>query len=116
GLRGEVARRFARRLAAINRGIQKDGPYYLFTLRLVPVVPFFLINLGMGLTSMPVGTFAWVSWLGLLPGTFLYVNAATEISNIDSPRDVLSPGVLISLALLGLVPLVLRFALSRRRR
>jgi uncharacterized membrane protein YdjX (TVP38/TMEM64 family) len=103
-----VQRRFQSRLERIYEGVEKDGAYYLFTLRLVPVVPFFLINLGMGLTRMRAWTFAWVSLLGMLPGTFLYVNAGTELARIDSPTDVLSLPVLISLALLGLVPLGLR--------
>jgi uncharacterized membrane protein YdjX (TVP38/TMEM64 family) len=103
-----VQSRFSRRLEPINRGVEKDGAYYLFTLRLLPVVPFWLINLAMGLTRMRVATFAWVSLLGMLPGTFLYVNAGRELSRITSPSDVLSPTVLISLALLGLVPLMFR--------
>jgi uncharacterized membrane protein YdjX (TVP38/TMEM64 family) len=110
-----VQRRFGGRLEAINRGIERDGAYYLFTLRLVPAVPFFLVNLGMGLTRMPARTFLWVSLLGMLPGTFLYANAGTALATINSPRDVLSPTVLISLALLGLVPLVLRLLLGPRR-
>jgi len=72
------------------------------------VVPFFLINLGMGLTPIRLRTFVWVSWLGMLPGTFLYVNAGQELGRIDAPGDVLSPTVLVSLALLGVVPLVVR--------
>jgi uncharacterized membrane protein YdjX (TVP38/TMEM64 family) len=114
-----VQRRFGSRLAAMNRGVEQDGAYYLLTMRLVPVFPFFLVNLGMGLTPMRARTFAWVSLLGMLPGTFLYVNAGAELGHIDSPRGILSPSVLISLALLGLVPLalrlVLRWARNRRR-
>src|SRR6516165_1185380 len=74
-LRDWVQRRFGARLERLNQGIDQDGAYYLFTLRLVPVFPFFLINLGMGLTRMGVWRYAWVSLLGMLPGTFLYVNA-----------------------------------------
>ncbi len=107
-LRDWVQRRFGTRLAAVNQGVEKDGAYYLFTLRLVPVVPFFLINLGMGLTPMRVTTFAVVSWLGMLLGTFLYVNAGTELATLDSAADLLSWKVLGSLALLGVVPLVIR--------
>jgi uncharacterized membrane protein YdjX (TVP38/TMEM64 family) len=113
-----VQRRFGSRLAAMNRGVEQDGAYYLLTLRLVPVFPFFLVNLGMGLTPLRARTFAWVSLLGMVPGTFLYVNAGAELGRIDSPQGILSPGVLIALALLGLVPLalrlVLRWARSRR--
>ena len=107
-LRDWVQRRFADRLGQINQGIERDGAYYLFTLRLVPVVPFFLINLGMGLTPIRVTTFAGVSWLGMLMGTFLYVNAGTELATFDSPADFLSWKVLGSLALLGVVPLAVR--------
>lgn len=108
-LRDWVQRRFGARLGPINRGVEKDGAYYLFTLRLVPAVPFFLINVGMGLTPMRVITFALVSWIGMLPGTFLYINAGTELAMLESPSGLLSWRVLASLALLGLVPLVLRW-------
>jgi uncharacterized membrane protein YdjX (TVP38/TMEM64 family) len=103
-----IQRRFGNRLAALNAGIEKDGAFYLFTLRLIPAVPFWLINLGMGLTRMRVVVFALVSFVGMLPGTFLYVNAGNELANIHSARDVASPSVIVSLALLGLLPLVLR--------
>jgi uncharacterized membrane protein YdjX (TVP38/TMEM64 family) len=115
-LRDWVRWRFGDRLAAIDRGVEKDGTYYLFALRLVPAVPFFLINLGMGLTRMRVGTFAAVSWLGMLPGTFLYVNAGTELAAAESPADLLSWKVLLSLALLGIVPLALRKLIKWRWR
>lgn len=115
-LRDFVERRWGPRVAALNRGLEADGIYYLLFLRLVPLFPFFLINAGMGLTRMRVRTFWWVSQLGMLPGTFLYVNAGTELASIDSPRDVLSPGLLIALALLGIVPLVVRKLLTRWRR
>jgi uncharacterized membrane protein YdjX (TVP38/TMEM64 family) len=108
-----VQQRFGKRLVALDRGLDRDGAYYLFTLRLVPLFPFFLINLGMGLTRLPVRTFAWVSWVGMLPGTFLYINAGAELGSLDSPRDVLSPGILVSFALLGVVPLLLRMTLLR---
>jgi uncharacterized membrane protein YdjX (TVP38/TMEM64 family) len=114
-LRGWVRRHFGDRLAAINRGVERDGAYYLLTLRLVPGIPFFLINLGMGLTPMRPWTFAWVSLLGMLPGGFLYVNAGTALGHLDSPRAILSPGVLVSLALLGVVPLALRLFVRWRR-
>jgi uncharacterized membrane protein YdjX (TVP38/TMEM64 family) len=107
-LRDWVQRRYGERLGPINRGVEQDGAYYLFTLRLVPLVPFFLINLGMGLTPMRVRTFALVSWLGMLLGTFLYVNAGTALATLEEPGDILAPKVLVSLALLGVVPLVIR--------
>lgn len=106
--RGFVQRKFGGRLAALNAGVERDGAYYLFTMRLIPAIPFWLINLGMGLTPMRVSTFAAVSFVGMLPGTFLYVNAGTELANISSPRDVISLPVLGSLVLLGLLPLVLK--------
>ena len=112
--RDAVRRRFGARLDALNAGVDRDGPFYLFTLRLVPLFPFFLVNLGMGLTRMRVLTYAWVSFLGMLPGTFVYVNAGTALGTLDSPRDILSPGVLASFALLGLLPLALRMFLRYR--
>ncbi len=110
-----VQRRWGHRLEAFNRGIEKDGAYYLMTLRLVPLFPFVLINLGVGLTTMRVRTFLWVSWVGMLPGTFLYTFFGQELSRINSPADVLSPGMRIALALLGIVPLVLKWLLRGRR-
>ena len=105
-LRDWVQARFGERLAAINDGVRKDGAFYLFTLRVVPLFPFFLINLAMGLTHIGVLTFYWVSQLGMLVGTVVYVNAGTQLARIDKLSDVLSPGVLASLALLGLFPLI----------
>jgi uncharacterized membrane protein YdjX (TVP38/TMEM64 family) len=115
-LRDFVQRRFGDRLGLVRQGVERDGAYYLFGLRLVPLFPFFLVNLGMGLTRMRLRTFVWVSLLGMLPGTFLYVNAGTALAAIDSPRDVLSPAVLASLALLGLAPLGLRRLVRRKVR
>ncbi len=111
-----VQQHWAGTLEALNRGVERDGVYYLFGLRLVPAFPFFLINLGMGLTRMRVGTFFWVSLLGMLPGAFLYVNAGTALAGIDSPAEVLSPIVLGSLALLGLAPLGFRLLVRRAGR
>src|SRR5262249_37441880 len=113
-LRGFVERRFGGRVEALNRGLDREGAYYLFFLRLVPVFPFFLINLGMGLTRFSTWTFFWVSLLGMLPGTFIYVNAGTALATIQSPAGILSPTVLISFALLGLFPLLLRKLVPRR--
>ena len=84
------------------------GGFYLFTLRLVPLLPFFVINLLMGLTKMKAWTFYWVSQLGMLAGTLVYVNAGTQLGQVDSLRDVLSPGLLGSFVLLGVLPLVLK--------
>lgn len=115
-LRDWVRRRYGSRLGPVERGVERDGAYYLFTLRLVPLVPYFLINLGMGLTGMRVRTFALVSWLGMLPGTFLYVNAGAALAGVDEPGDILSPEVLGALALLGITPLMVRKILRLRVR
>lgn len=111
-LRDSVQGRLGQRLADINRGVQKDGAFYLFTLRLIPVVPFFVINLLMGLTTMRAITFYWVSQLGMLAGTAVYVNAGTQIAQIDSLRGILSPALLGSFVLLGLFPLIARRAVE----
>ncbi|MDO9293223.1 MAG: VTT domain-containing protein, partial [Hydrogenophaga sp.] len=107
-LRDSVQARFGQRLADVDKGIQKDGAFYLFTLRLIPVVPFFVINLLMGLTQMKAWTFYWVSQLGMLAGTAVYVNAGTQLGQIDSLQGILSPGLLGSFVLLGLFPLIAR--------
>jgi pyruvate/2-oxoglutarate dehydrogenase complex dihydrolipoamide dehydrogenase (E3) component/uncharacterized membrane protein YdjX (TVP38/TMEM64 family) len=105
-LRDSVQRRFGGRLAAINAGIAKDGALYLFTLRLVPVFPFFVINLVMGLTPIGTWTFYWVSQLGMLAGTLVYVNAGTQLAQLDSLAGILSPALLGSFVLLGIFPLL----------
>ncbi|MCB1957708.1 MAG: FAD-dependent oxidoreductase [Rhodocyclaceae bacterium] len=114
-LRESVQSRFGDRLSRINGGIEREGAFYLFTLRLVPIIPFFVINLVSGLTSLPLRTFAWVSQLGMLAGTLVYVNAGTQLGAIQSLRDVLSPALLLSFALLGLFPWLARAALDRYR-
>lgn len=111
-LRDWVQQRFGERLAAFNAGVAKDGPFYLFTLRLVPVVPFFVINLAMGLTPMRAVTFYWVSQLGMLAGTAVYVNAGTQLAAIDSLGGIVSPPILLSLVLLGIFPLIARKGLD----
>ena len=105
-LRDYVQQRFGDKLKAINEGMAKDGALYLFMLRLVPVFPFFLINLLMGLTQIHTRTFYWVSQLGMLAGTLVYVNAGTQLARIDNLSDIVSPGVLLSFALLGVFPLI----------
>jgi pyruvate/2-oxoglutarate dehydrogenase complex dihydrolipoamide dehydrogenase (E3) component/uncharacterized membrane protein YdjX (TVP38/TMEM64 family) len=107
-LRDPVQSRFGQRLAEMDKGIQKDGAFYLFTLRLIPVVPFFVINLLMGLTKMKTWTYYWVSQLGMLAGTAVYVNAGTQLGQLDSLQGILSPGLLGSFVLLGLFPLIAR--------
>lgn len=105
-LKDWVQERFKDKLRAINQGIEKEGAFYLFTLRLVPVFPFFIINLVMGLTPITTIRFYLVSQLGMLPGTLVYVNAGTQLAQIDSLKGILSPGLLLSFALLGIFPLL----------
>ncbi len=107
-LRDPLQARYRERLQAIDAGIARDGAFYLFTLRLVPVFPFFLINLLGGLTALPVRTFYWVSQLGMLPGTIVYVFAGTQLARIENARDVLSPGLIGAFVLLGVLPLLMR--------
>ena len=111
-LRDSIQSRFGDKLTAINAGVEKDGPFYLFTLRLVPAFPFFVINLVMGLTPIRTRTFYWVSQLGMLAGTLVYVNAGTEIAKIDALRGILSPGLIASLTLLGIFPLLAKWIVS----
>lgn len=111
-LRDLVQNRFGERLKPLNDGIKKEGAFYLFTLRLVPVFPFFLINLLMGLTSIGAFTFYWVSQLGMLAGTLVFVNAGTQLAQLESLSGILSPTLLASFALLGLFPLIAKKLLS----
>ena len=101
-----VQARFGDKLKAINEGVDKDGAFYLFALRLVPLFPFFVINLVMGLTRIRTWTFYWVSQLGMLAGTLVYVNVGTQLAQIDSLKGILSPTLLVSFVLLGLFPLI----------
>lgn len=105
-LRDSVQNRFGDKLGAINKGIEQEGPFYLFSLRLVPIFPFFIINLLMGLTPLKTLTFYWVSQVGMIPGTLVYINAGTQLGKIEDMSGILSPGLLISFALLGLFPLI----------
>jgi pyruvate/2-oxoglutarate dehydrogenase complex dihydrolipoamide dehydrogenase (E3) component/uncharacterized membrane protein YdjX (TVP38/TMEM64 family) len=105
-LRDSVKARFGQRLTEIDKGVQRDGAFYLFTLRLVPAIPFFVINLLMGLTAMKARTFYAVSQVGMLAGTIVYVNAGTQLAQIESLAGILSPGLIGSFVLLGLFPLV----------
>lgn len=117
-LRDRIQARFGERLRAVNRGVAEDGAFYLFTLRLVPLFPFFLINLLMGLTPIRAATFYWVSQMGMLAGTLVYVNAGTRLAQLESLGDILSPSLLLSFALLGLFPLLAQklLGLIQRRR
>ena len=105
-LRDSVQSKFGARLADIDKGIEREGAFYLFTLRLVPIFPFFIINLLMGLTKMKAWTFYWVSQIGMLAGTLVYVNAGTQLAKIESLKGILSPGLIGSFVLLGVFPLV----------
>jgi uncharacterized membrane protein YdjX (TVP38/TMEM64 family) len=117
-LRQGVQRRFGDKLKAINEGIDRDGAFYLLTLRLIPVFPFFLVNILMGLTPIRVGTFYWVSQCGMLPATLVFVNAGTQLGHIMSLSDIASPAVLLSFATLGIFPWIGRaiVQLVRKRR
>ncbi len=118
-LRDAVQRRFGKHLHAVNAGIERDGRFYLLSLRLVPIFPFFVINLLMGLTPLRASTFYLVSQLGMLPGTLVYVNAGREIGAIDAVSGILSPGLLLAFTLLGVFPViagrVLRWYERRKR-
>ncbi len=105
-LRDSIEARFGRRLAEVNKGVTREGAFYLFTLRLIPAIPFFALNLLMGLTRMKTLTYFWVSQLGMLAGTLVFVYAGTEIAKIDSLRSILSPGLLGAFVALGLFPLL----------
>ncbi len=106
--RDAVRARFGEKLKALDAGIAKEGAFYLFTLRLVPAFPFFVINLAMGLTPIRAATFYWVSQIGMLAGTIAYVNAGTQLGRIESAKGILSPGLIGSFVVLGLLPLVLK--------
>jgi len=111
-LRSWVEKKLGDRLATINTGIEKEGGLYLLSLRLIPVFPFWIINLLMGLTRMRLITFYWVSQVGMLAGTMVYVNAGKELGKINSLSGILSPGLIISFIILGLFPLGVKKALA----
>ena len=104
-LRDWIQNKFGDKLKTVNEGIEKEGAFYLFTLRLIPIFPFWLINLVMGLTKMPLKKFYWVSQVGMLPGTIVFINAGKELAKIDSLSGIFSPGLLLSFALLGVFPI-----------
>ncbi len=117
-LRDTIEARFGDRLKAINAGLERDGAFYLFTLRMIPAFPFFVINLVMGLTRIRTWTFAWVSQIGMFLGTIVYVNAGTQLAQIDSLSGIASPAVLASFALLGIAPWIAKGiigAIQRRK-
>lgn len=117
-LRDWVQDRFAEKISGINHEIEKEGAFYLFTLRLIPIFPFWVINLVIGVTKIPLFTFYWVSQVGMFPGTIVYINAGKELAKIESLSGILSPGLIFSFVLLGLFPItvkkILGFYRSRR--
>jgi len=115
-LRDFIQGRFGDRLKTINAGIEREGAFYLFTLRLVPIFPFFVINLVMGLTRMRLRTFYWVSQIGMLAGTIVYVNAGRELGRLESLSGILSLRLIVSFVILGLFPLAAKKFLHLYRR
>jgi uncharacterized membrane protein YdjX (TVP38/TMEM64 family) len=117
-LRDWIQNKFGDRIEKVNEGVEKEGAFYLFTLRLIPVFPFWLINLAMGLTKMSLFKFYWVSQIGMLPGTMVFVNAGKELAKIESVKGILSPGLIISFTLIGIFPIMVKklIALYRSRR
>jgi uncharacterized membrane protein YdjX (TVP38/TMEM64 family) len=115
-LRDSVRRRFGPRLAEIDKGVERDGAFYLFTLRLVPLVPFFVINLAMGLTKMRAATYYWVSQLGMLAGTLLFANAGSRLAEMEAPSDVFTPGIVGAFLALGILPIAAKKGYEALRR
>lgn len=114
--RDGVRRRWGQRLAAVEAGLARDGPFYLFGMRLIPVIPYFLINLLMGLTPISTVTFYWVSQIGMLPLLLIYVNAGGQLARLNSLQDLFSPTLLLALGLLAVFPLLARGAVALLRR
>ena len=114
-LRDWVEKKFGHRLHTINQGLEKDGIFYLLTLRLIPIFPFFLINLLMGLTRIRLRSFYWVSQLGMLAGTAIYLNAGTQLASITSLRGIISPEIILSLGVLGIFPLIAKKLMEMQR-
>ncbi|MEA9397013.1 VTT domain-containing protein [Lelliottia amnigena] len=112
-LRDGVQHRFSHQLKTVNEGMDRNGAFYLFALRLMPLFPFFLVNLLAGLTSLSVRRYWWISQLAMLPATVIFLNAGRELGKLTSLRDILSPGILFAFTLLGLLPLVSRWLFSR---
>ena len=108
--------RFNEKFIKINAGMKEKGNMYLFTLRLIPVIPFFLINILMGLTSIKIISYFWISLLGMLPGTVIYINAGTELAKIQSTKDIFSVPILISLTLLGIFPMIISKLFNRTKK
>jgi uncharacterized membrane protein YdjX (TVP38/TMEM64 family) len=115
-LRDAARRLLTARLSALMRGVEREGALYLFAMRMIPAFPFFIINVLMGVTSLRMVTFYWVSQLGMLPATIAYVNAGRELGQLQSLSGILSPGVIISFVVIGLLPLAARRLLAVLRR
>ncbi len=115
-LRDWVQKRFGDKLQRINEGMEREGGFYLFTLRLIPVFPFFVINLAMGLTRIKISTYYWVSQLGMLPATIVYANTGKELGKLNSLAGILSPGLIFSFVLLGLFPLAVKKIMTRLKK
>ena len=116
-LGGAVQRHLRSRLTVLARGLEREGAFYLFALRMIPAIPFFVVNVAMGATPLRLATFAWVSAIGMLPAIGAYVNAGRMLGHLHSLTGILSPGILASLAILGLLPLAARrLVLAWRRR
>lgn len=103
-----IQKKFSDKLKTVNEGIESEGAFYLFTMRLVPVIPFFVINLVMGLTKISTKAFFFVSQVGMLPGTMVYVNAGTELGKLDSLQGILSPSLILSFVILGTFPIAVK--------
>jgi len=115
-LRDWVQVRFSTQLETVNEGLAQDGEFYLFGLRMVPLFPFFVINLVMGLSKLTIWQFYWVSQVGMLAGTVVFVFAGTQLAQVSSVADVLSPGLIVALTLLGLFPLIAKRTVGWLRR
>ncbi|MEW6418899.1 MAG: TVP38/TMEM64 family protein [Nitrospirota bacterium] len=115
-LRDWVQGKFSDKIVKVNEGIEKEGAFYLFTLRLIPLFPFWMINLVMGLTKMSLLKFYWVSQVGMLPGTMVYVNAGKELAKIESVKGIFSPSLIISFALIGIFPIAVKKLITFYRR
>jgi len=111
-----IESKFGDRLSTINKGIESEGAFYVFGLRLVPLFPFFMVNSVLALTKLKTFTFYWASQLGMLAGSAVYVNAGTQLAEINSTSDILSPKLLLSFALLGVFPIIAKWALSMMRK
>lgn len=114
-LRDWVEKKFGDKIAPINKGVEQEGAFYLFTLRLVPIFPFFMINLVLGITKMPLRTFFFVSQIGMLAGTMVFVNAGKELAKLDSLSGILSPSLIGSFVILGVFPIAIKKLVEKFR-